>query len=1272
MERATAIVERITKLYDASAPEVVQAHNIFLQAMVELAEQNPTPTSMTEIEEWYDAHVVGNSIKPNAETFIPLLRASINFLEGEQMTTSVRKYLAMARDCSPDVIPGINDSGEFSDSEWDTLIRCQPDDYKEPPPLSQQDFKLSTPAGYASLIEHGLLPDPTLNIKPQKQKGKGLETLKNSLAIFEPNKHVAYPHEMEGTKEEKDLAYAYMRQVQLETDSINAALERWKADEEKLQEMGIHGVLKSKPVQALMWNWYSALVPQLKKEFELTNAVLSKPSKDNMRDDRHVYGTYLEQSSPETIAALTVSRVLQSCAQRAHDGAANVVKISQITSAIGRDIEDDINQGFKRRRALLLKKQRKHSRKALISTLARRPQETEQIPQRARAQNHTLDSFPREAFPNTVKTRLGALALECFLQSATITLTTEDPKTGKRLSSTQPAFRHQNDFIQGKRVGYIEGHHEVMAKLRNEPVNGVVTTKLPMVFEPKLWSSFDDGGYYTQRDSVVRAKGTDPSQRAYAESAIANGDMDKVLKGLDVLGKVPWQINGEVFKVMAEAWNAGEDIAGMVPEESKLERPPEPGPDATTEERFKWSKKVKAYENAVAGYHSQRCFQNFQLEIARAFLNEKKIYFPHSVDFRGRAYPVPPLLNHIGADFARGLLKFANGKELGTVGLQWLKVHLANLYGYDKASLREREQFSMDHLSDIYDSATNPLSGRRWWTKAEDPWQCLACCIELKNALDSPDPTRFLSQLPVHQDGTCNGLQHYAALGGDHAGASQVNLEPADRPQDIYTGVADLVKGMVAKDAANGDVMARFVDGKITRRVVKRTVMTNVYGVTFMGAKLQVWDELKDIFPDFEETSEIRNLEQPALYIAHKIFAALGRIFNGAQEIQTWLGECGQRITTSLSREQIDKIRGHIEGKPIAYDSKYKTPRKISSAYHKKLLQSIESFKTSIIWTTPLRMPVVQPYRKDDLVHVKTKIQSITTAKSSANHVVDKRKQLQAFPPNFIHSLDASHMLLSALKCSEMGLDFAAVHDSFWTHAADIPNLSIILRDTFVRMHSEDIIGRLAAEFKTRYAGAMYRARIARSSPVGAKIVQWRINQLSSRTYTAMATASMKEVALEAKRLELLNSEDAEKRKEGEAMVTPTSIWLANQDPDSIKSDRVPLLGEANGRRSKKSDKLHQKVLAAETDAIKDELEASGIEPADLEGDIDNAALEETDADALETEDIAEAADGPARKTKSFAGSNAIHVWLPLTFPPVPEKGSWDVNRLRDSKYFFS
>lgn len=71
----------------------------------------------------------------------------------------------------------------------------------------------------------------------------------------------------------------------------------------------------------------------------------------------------------------------------------------------------------------------------------------------------------------------------------------------------------------------------------------------------------------------------------------------------------------------------------------------------------------------------------------------------------------------------------------------------------------------------------------------------LAACMDLRAALARPDPEAHLSRVAVHQDGSCNGLQHYAALGRDERGGGAVNLTPADRPQArrpsliIITGV---------------------------------------------------------------------------------------------------------------------------------------------------------------------------------------------------------------------------------------------------------------------------------------------------------------------------------------------------------------------------------------------------------------------------------------------------------------------------------------------------
>ena len=81
-----------------------------------------------------------------------------------------------------------------------------------------------------------------------------------------------------------------------------------------------------------------------------------------------------------------------------------------------------------------------------------------------------------------------------------------------------------------------------------------------------------------------------------------------------------------------------------------------------------------------------------------------------------------------------------------------------------------------------------------------------------------------MSNLAVHQDGTCNGLQHYAALGGDSRGAQQVNLGVTDKPSDVYTYVAEMVQASIDEDVKKGDKYAQMLTGKIARKVVKQTV----------------------------------------------------------------------------------------------------------------------------------------------------------------------------------------------------------------------------------------------------------------------------------------------------------------------------------------------------------------------------------------------------------------------------------------------------------------
>ena len=1030
------------------------------------------------------------------------------------------------------------------------------------------------------------------------------------------------------------------RQLIMERNAVKAALERWQFEDAQLKSLGINSAIQERsPIGAIMWNWHEALVLTIKEEIKKANEAERPETRDQADEERLLWAPYLQSISTEKVSAVTILATMNLLSSEERTQG---TKLVNVLHAVGR--------------AILEESQAEHTRKERRFDMWRRL--SRNVSGSAKHQPHMeshqgasaeLESAEGKSWPPAVRFKMAAMLVSKLIELARIDVSRTDEQTGEQISESRQVFFHTYQYQAGKRVGTLRLNAVMLEKMSKAPLASTLAKHLPMICEPKPWTGFREGGFLDHNIRVVRFHDMDKSARRYTAAAAEAGDMAEVFAGLNVLGKTGWKINRPLFDVMAQAWNLGEDIAGIPPENPVLDQPPEPT-SSDARERRAWMKRVQAVENVKGGLRSERCFMNFQMEIARAFVNET-FYLPHNCDFRGRAYPMAPFLNHMGADNARGLFVFAEGKELGTAGLWWLKVHLANVYGYDKASFKERLYFAEEHLTDIQDSARNALGGQRWWLKAEDPWQCLATCMELNAAMDLPDPTKFISHLPVHQDGTCNGLQHYAALGGDVVGAKQVNLEPGDRPSDIYTGVSEIIKQEVKEEAAKGHAVAMKLDGFITRKVVKQTVMTNVYGVTFIGAKRQVRKQLESLLPNFPDTKSM-NIGLAANYVARKIFKTLASMFNGAHDIQYWLGDCAGRICDSISPSQITALEREasgIEGPSIYKKKPYKKRSAASKA-------GSPAFITPVTWTTPLKMPVVQPYRKDSVYRVQTELQSLSLQSWSGNSPVDKARQLQGFPPNFIHSLDGTHMFLTARACHAKGLTFASVHDSFWTHAADVDVMNTVTRDAFIRMHSENIIVRLAAEFRMRYKGHMQLANVQSSSTAGKRIAAWRAantKKVPGESGKRLATKT-RELLMEAKRLRLLASGDKGEREEGRAMVTPASI-LAESDGDAEVVGGVESVPTALG----------ETLGSAKVARLK--ADEAGVARDCLDGGEEEAVEEESSLDAAGQ---AEKEEGEGAKTA--ARVRKTWVWIPLTFPPVPEKGDFDVRRLRDSAYFFS
>ena len=1117
-----------------------------------------------------------------------------------------------------------------------------------------------------------MIPELTPELNPVDQKGLGLGALKKSLSLFSDVSATPNLNGFEGTEEEKLRAYCFQRQLRLEEDAISSAVDRWRTESAHLKTIGINNTLGSDTIGSLMWQWHELLIPRIQEEVRKANQAEEKEKRGEADKERCIYGPFLQFLPAEKLSAITILHAMTQIS--AVGGSETGAPLSFMVESTGNAIHSEViaesiknksKQGVWEGLSTTNQQQRLGN---LIKTKTTNSYRNSLLSKSIR---QSASSFSQEHkdWSISVRMKIGAVLISNLIDVAEMEVVRRNPESGEILREPQPVFSHAHRYHEGKRRGVIRLNPAMIEMLSVEPVSSTLSKHLPMVVEPVPWTDLRKGGFLQSPVNAIRIRAGETQLKRYARTAAANGDMDQVFAGLDVLGKTPWKINRAVFQVMLEVWNTGEAIAKIPPQDPRVEYPPEPPSSADASLRQRWAREMKSLESERAALHSQRCFLNFQLEVARAYLNET-FYFPHNVDFRGRAYPIPPFLNHMGADNCRGLLVFGKGKELGSVGLTWLKVHLANVYGFDKASFEERSQYSMDHLEDIYDSANNPLKGKRWWLTAEDPWQTLAACVELRNALDSPDPLKFVSSLAIHQDGTCNGLQHYAALGGDVAGAKQVNLEPGDRPSDIYSGVANMVKAEIADDAAQGIKLGRLLDGKVTRKVVKATVMTNVYGVTFRGATMQVRKQLEEIMPnEFEDSTTA------SVYVVKKIFKSLSTMFNGAHDIQYWLAACAARISEAITPEQMDWIEKDEAGidRPTSFQA-----RPLGSKKHK---DEQKAFKSTVIWTSPLKMPIVQPYRKSGLHAVTTNLQKISISRSSPADPVHKRKQLQAFPPNFIHSLDATHMILTALQCNEVGLSFAAVHDSFWTHATDVDTMNKVIRESFVRLHSEDIIGRLAAEFATRYHGHVYLASVANDSIAGRKIQEYR-RSLTQNEKNNAREFKTKELLRERRRLRLLASDIPEERLEGESMITASKIFAeiaSEQDLAPLEEMKNQGIGQIPSIPSSRTVKLQaneqiqvgdihnvttleplfdrQKPLnEADSPTAKSMVDEGDAEPAEAELD-SHSPLDVADSSITrDTSDKEDAETAKEPRDKPPGRKEKVWLWLPLTFPPVPKK----------------
>lgn len=483
---------------------------------------------------------------------------------------------------------------------------------------------------------------------------------------------------------------------------------------------------------------------------------------------------------------------------------------------------------------------------------------------------------------------------------------------------------------------------------------------------------------------------------------------DAMLDAVNIIQGVPWRINPFIYEWMSKAFASGDRIGGLVADENdplppRIEEQEWLG--MSSEEKMRAKQRMSDIHGANAKRASIRETSSRKLALAGELLNAPEIYFPCALDFRGRVYPLPQDLNPQGHDTAKALLMFRDAKPIGTDGLEWLAIAVANAAGQDKVSFVDRVKWVEDNFVHLERSVEEPLD-YRWWAQEgfDSPWTLLALAQELVMARKY-GPT-FPNHVPVAVDATCSGIQHLSALGRDPIGARATNLMDTGKREDLYSEIAEAVKQIVADDAASGNETAQAWIGNVKRSTVKRAVMTTPYGVTRMGIVSQLINDKNCAGVPVPPNTA-------ANYMADTTIKALESTVVAAKQIMKYLQDVAKALASA----------GH-----------------------------------PLMWETPMGFTVKQAYYNVNGARLRTLWGALQLWNENPAGGLSVKDQGMAAAPNVVHSLDAAHLAFTVRRAfHEQGIEaFALVHDSYGTHACDIPALGETLRECFAEMYSGD------------------------------------------------------------------------------------------------------------------------------------------------------------------------------------------------------------------------
>jgi len=422
-------------------------------------------------------------------------------------------------------------------------------------------------------------------------------------------------------------------------------------------------------------------------------------------------------------------------------------------------------------------------------------------------------------------------------------------------------------------------------------------------------------------------------------------------------------------------------------------------------------------------------------------IGDREFFQEVSCDYRGRVYYSESFVEFQGSDLARSLFLFSNKKKVTEIGFRWLCIHTASCFNqsYTIDELRINQWTTSDYIEHLEKEGLDTISvdkmtledRAKWCTlnssmirdtaeglllnsKAEKPHSFLAGCLEISAYEDAVFAgITYESGLPIPIDGSSNGSQHLAAISKDAHAGELVSLLPNDIPKDFYVAVAkELVSTMPDWFSQRAMPMK-----DIRKGIAKRGSMTRAYSAGKKKISSNMYNDLH--VEGFTKKYDIS--EDDCDKLATGLISAINTVCNG--QLKT------AKLLQKIAEHELASGRNHLtwvtpSGFPVVYKAYLQHERKQRSTIK------------GIIGN------------KDGRINHVIKVNAIS--KETKELIPCRRSFASGISPNFVHSLDASHM---ANTIGIFNGSFAAVHDSFSSHAEDIDFLQEVTKMTFVAQY---------------------------------------------------------------------------------------------------------------------------------------------------------------------------------------------------------------------------